>query len=229
MVEQKSHSILIGFEVSDTGIGIAADKINLIFDNYTQASSDTARKYGGTGLGLAITKSLIELHNSSIYVESEIGKGSIFKFTIEFELSDQKILSSLHEISTASLNATILVVDDNQINRILAKKVLSKWGIKVDFAENGAIALEQVKNTVYDVVLMDLQMPEMDGFEATKAIRKLEGDYYRNLPIIALTASIVGKEKEKIYASGMNDYVMKPFVPSVLYSKINSFLKKTVN
>ena len=229
MVDQKSHSILIGFEVSDTGIGIAADKIDLIFDNYTQASSDTARKYGGTGLGLAITKSLIELHNSSISVESELGKGSIFKFTIEFELSDQKTISALQEISNASLNVTILVVDDNHINRILAKKVLNKWGIKVDFSENGAIALEQVKNTVYDMVLMDLQMPVMDGFEATKAIRKLEGDYYRDLPIIALTASIVNKEKEKIYESGMNDYVMKPFVPSALHSKISSFLKKTVD
>jgi CheY-like chemotaxis protein len=229
IVEQKSHSILIGFEISDTGIGIAADKIDLIFDNYTQASSDTARKYGGTGLGLAITKSLIELHNSSISVESEIGKGSIFKFIIEFELSDQKTILALQEISNASLNVTILVVDDNHINRILAKKVLSKWGIKVDFAENGALALEQVKNTVYDMVLMDLQMPVMNGFEATKAIRKLEGAYYRDLPIIALTASIVSKEKEKIYESGMNDYVMKPFVPSVLHSKISSFLKKTVN
>jgi CheY-like chemotaxis protein len=122
------------------------------------------------------------------------------------------------------INSTILVVDDNYINRLLAGKVLSKWGIKVDFAENGEMALAKVQKIPYDLILMDLQMPVMDGLEATRAIRKLSGDYYRKIPIIALTASIVSNEKMKIFECGMNDFVMKPFIPAVLYEKVRSYL-----
>lgn len=224
LIAEQKQSVLVGFEISDTGIGIEHDKIDYIFDTYTQASTDTTRKYGGTGLGLAITKRLIELHNSVIIVESEVGKGSTFKFTIEFKLSEQKTIYKSNKTSDIPIDSTILVVDDNYINRVLAQKVLSKWGIKVDFAENGAIALEKVKKTPYDMILMDLQMPVMDGLEATRAIRKLSGDYFRKLPIIALTASIVTNERLKIFECGMNDYVMKPFIPAALYEKIRSYL-----
>ena len=224
LIEERKKTITVSFEVSDTGIGIAPDKIDYIFETYTQASSDTTRKYGGTGLGLAITKRLVELHNSHIAVKSEIGKGSSFSFLIEFDRSEQTSESAPITLSDIPLNSTILVVDDNYINRLLAGKVLGKWGIQVDFAENGEIALEKVQKTPYDMVLMDLQMPVMDGLEATQAIRKLDGDYYRKLPIIALTASIVSKERMKIFESGMNDFVMKPFIPAVLYEKIRSYL-----
>ncbi|NEU10226.1 PAS domain S-box protein [Flavihumibacter sp. R14] len=224
LIEEKEKTIKVSFEVSDTGIGIAPEKVDYIFETYTQASSDTTRKYGGTGLGLAITKRLIELHNSQITVDSEVGKGSSFNFIIEFEQSEQTSISPAITLADIPLNSTILVVDDNYINRLLAGKVLGKWGIKVDFAENGQVALEQVQKVPYDMILMDLQMPVMDGLEATRAIRKLSGDYYRKLPIIALTASIVSKEKMKIFECGMNDFVMKPFIPAALYEKIRSYL-----
>ena len=224
LISENQKTIQVSFEVSDTGIGIAPDKVDYIFETYTQASSDTTRKYGGTGLGLAITKRLVELHNSHIAVASEIGKGSSFTFIIEFERSVQTSLSAPTALADIPLNSTILVVDDNYINRLLAGKVLGKWGIKVDFAENGEMALAKVQKIPYDLILMDLQMPVMDGLEATRAIRKLSGDYYRKIPIIALTASIVSKEKMKIFECGMNDFVMKPFIPAVLYEKIRSYL-----
>ncbi|MEO8794523.1 MAG: PAS domain S-box protein [Daejeonella sp.] len=225
LVKETKEIASVRFEISDTGIGIPDDKIEYIFESYTQASEDTARKYGGTGLGLAITKRLIELHNSTIFVSSEINKGTTFSFTIDFERANETTLSKSQAFKSANLNSSILVVDDNEMNRILAGKVLGKWGVKVDFAENGEEALNKVQILPYDMVLMDLNMPVMNGLDATRAIRKLNGDYFRSLPIIALTASILSKEMDKIYECGMNDYVMKPFVPAELYNKIQSYLK----
>jgi PAS domain S-box-containing protein len=226
LVAEDKKSVKVSFEISDTGIGIQQDKIDYIFDTYTQANSDTARKYGGTGLGLAITKRLVELHHSKITVLSEIGKGSTFSFTIEFDRSEQEIVAVPGKSDPILINSTILVVDDNYINRILAQKVLSKWGITVEFAENGQIALEKVQKTPYDMVLMDLQMPVMDGIEAAKAIRSLDGDYFRKLPIIALTASLLSQERMKVFDCGIDDFIMKPFIPAVLFEKIRSYLVK---
>ena len=223
LVEENKKYIKVRFEVSDTGIGIPADKIDYIFESYTQASSDTTRKYGGTGLGLAITKSLLELHNSRINVESQIGIGSVFSFTIEFQRSEEFFMQVENKTPVQELSGSILVVDDNEINRLLASKVLSKWGLQVDFAENGKVALEKVIQANYDLILLDLHMPVMDGLEAAKAIRKMEGNNSR-VPIIALTASLFSQELEIITECGMNGYVMKPFVPNELYSKIKSFL-----
>ncbi len=225
LVSESEKSVIIRFEISDTGIGIPSDKINYIFDTYTQASSDTTRKYGGTGLGLAITRRLIELHNSGIFVESELGKGSVFKFEIEFEHSQQLFIPLEIKPQRINLGSFILVVDDNEINRLLVDKMLAKWGISVDFAENGEIALQKVQKHSYDMVLMDLHMPVMNGMDSTIAIRKLSGDYYSNLPIIALTASILTHEMNKIYECGMNDYILKPFIPDNLYRKIKLYLK----
>ncbi|WP_026897766.1 PAS domain S-box protein [Daejeonella oryzae] len=227
LVKENADSLIVRFEISDTGIGIESSKIEYIFDSYTQASEDTTRKYGGTGLGLAITKRLVELHNSSIFVSSEVGVGTTFSFSIEFERSEQIQPSKSAAFAGANLNSSILVVDDNEINRLLAGKVLSKWGVKVDFAENGQVALNKVQQLPYDLVLMDLYMPVMGGLDATRAIRKLSGDYFRSLPIIALTASILNNELDKVYEAGMNDYIMKPFVPAELFNKIQSFLKKS--
>lgn len=224
LIEEKKNTIRVRFEVSDTGIGIAPDMIDYIFQSYTQASSDTTRKYGGTGLGLAITKSLLKLYNSDIVVESELGKGSTFSFIIDFKRSQESVMDVQNKTPVAQLSASVLVVDDNEINRLLASKVISKWGIDVDFAENGKIALDKVQESKYDLILMDMHMPVMDGIQATKAIRSLGGPY-RTLPIIALTASLFAHELETISESGMNGYVMKPFVPNDLYNKIKSFLK----
>jgi PAS domain S-box-containing protein len=223
LIEEREKSVVVRFEIKDTGIGIAPDKIAYIFQSYTQADADTTRKYGGTGLGLAITKSLLELHNSNVTVESELGKGSVFSFIIEFNRSEKSYIQMENKTQIQPLSGNILVVEDNEINRLLANKVLTKWGVQVDFAENGEIALKKIQMFKYDLILMDLHMPVMDGMEAAKAIRKLGGPYSR-LPIIALTASLFSHELETITESGMDGYVIKPFVPNDLYNKIKSFL-----
>ncbi|MGB4400604.1 MAG: ATP-binding protein, partial [Daejeonella sp.] len=223
LVSETNKTVNVRFEISDTGIGIEPEKIGYIFDSYTQASSDTTRKYGGTGLGLAITKSLLHLFNSEITVESEIGKGSKFSFIIDFDRPEEPSLLDENKSALEQLHASILVVDDNEINRILASKVLTKWGIEVDFAENGKLAFEKVQSTHFDLVLMDLHMPVMDGMEATREIRKLGGKYQK-LPIVALSASLFAHELEAINECGMDGYVMKPFVPNELYARISSHL-----
>ncbi|MHB1179582.1 MAG: PAS domain-containing hybrid sensor histidine kinase/response regulator, partial [Daejeonella sp.] len=223
-LQETKKTIKVRFEISDTGIGIEPDKINDIFNSYTQASSDTARKYGGTGLGLTITKSLLQLHNSNIMVESEVGKGSSFSFIIDFRRSEESSMQLENKAPVQQLSASILVVDDNEINRILASKVLTKWGVKVDFAENGQVAVDKVQQSEYDLILMDLHMPVMDGMEAARAIRNLGGTHGK-LPIVALTASILTRELETITECGMDGYVVKPLIPNDLYTKIRSLLK----
>jgi PAS domain S-box-containing protein len=223
LVEQTKKFVKVRFEVSDTGIGIPADKVDDIFNSYTQASSDTTRKYGGTGLGLAITKSLLALYNSDISVKSEIGKGSVFSFIIQFETSTTSVTNIDNKTPIQQLNGVVLVVDDNEINRLLASKVISKWGVTVDFAENGKIAFEKVQQKKYDLILMDLHMPVMDGMESSRAIRRL-GSNYAEIPIIALTASLFSQELETISECGMDGFVIKPFVPNDLYNKISPYL-----
>ncbi|HQT24036.1 MAG: hypothetical protein B7X86_14175 [Sphingobacteriales bacterium 17-39-43] len=223
LVEENKKFVKVRFEVSDTGIGIPADKIDDIFNSYTQASTDTTRKYGGTGLGLAITKSLIELHNSEISVKSELGKGSAFSFIIQFDRSATSAVSVDTKTPLQQLAGLVLVVDDNEINRLLASKVITKWGVSVDFAENGKIALEKVQEQKYDLILMDLHMPVMDGMESSRAIRQMSG-YYSKVPIIALTASLFAHELETITECGMDGFVIKPFVPNDLYNKIRPYL-----
>lgn len=221
--KQTEDEVTILFEISDTGIGIPADKLKSIFDAYTQADTDTARKYGGTGLGLTITKKLIALHSSSIQVESELGKGTKFYFSITFP--KVKIMAQVKElIQDAPLKGDVLVVDDNQINRILARKVLERWQLKVDFAENGLEAINKVKEKQYNLVLMDVHMPVMDGLEATEVLRSMPEERFRTLPVIALTGSVMSGEENKYFNAGMNDYVLKPFEPSVLYKKIHPYL-----
>lgn len=224
LLQETNKTVKVRFEISDTGIGIEPDKIDHIFDSYVQASSDTTRKYGGTGLGLTITKSLLQLYHSNIIVESEIGKGSSFSFIIDFNLSQESSMQLENKIPVEQLSASILVVDDNEINRILASKVLTKWGVKVDFAENGKIAVDKVQESKYDLILMDLHMPVMDGMDASRAIRSL-GAEYAKLPIVALTASIFAHELETITECGMDGYVIKPFMPNDLYVKISTLLK----
>nr|WP_255494221.1 PAS domain-containing hybrid sensor histidine kinase/response regulator [Hufsiella ginkgonis] len=224
LVSEDQESVSIRFEVSDTGIGIAKDKIDYIFEAYTQEKSDTARNYGGTGLGLAITRRLIELFGSRISVLSEEGKGSDFIFTISFQRAIEVTQQNQEKSTFKTFSSDVLVVDDNDINRLLARKVLAKWGIEADVAENGRVAIEKIRAKHYDLVLMDIQMPEMDGFEAVRRIRMLEDKYYRELPIIALTASVLSSDLQDILLAGMNDYVQKPFAPTDLYQKIEKYL-----
>ncbi|WP_158825353.1 PAS domain S-box protein [Mucilaginibacter lacusdianchii] len=223
VLEQTPTEARIRFAVTDTGIGIASNKINTIFESFKQAEADTTRKYGGTGLGLAITKRLIELHDSRINVDSVVGQGSTFWFSITFKKADS-IAVTTHNGTEIGLKVNVLVADDNQINRLLINKVLKKWGITPDFAENGAEAVDKVvANQNYDVVLMDIHMPEMDGLEASRTIRSKEGDYFKKVPIIALTASMLTNQMNEIGDAGMNDYVLKPFDPKVLYDKLSHY------
>lgn len=212
---------VLEFEVADTGIGIPQDRQELIFESFVQASISTHRQYGGTGLGLAITKKIIELHKGQIQLKSAPGKGSEFKVWLRYAKTSKETEPVMQnksiDLSLLNLSAAkILVVDDNAMNKLVAQKLLQRWQIEVETADNGAIALEKLKITPYDLVLMDLNMPVMNGFEAIAEIRKLT----LNMPVIALTASAREDEKYKVLALGANDYLSKPFVPEDLYNKL---------
>lgn len=219
----------IRFIIKDTGIGIAADKIDAVFESFSQAAADTTRKFGGTGLGLSITKRLINLMGGDVSVESQLGYGSEFSFTLHFE--EGKLSGNTQQHTTAALDDLkgkaihVLLVEDNRINQVVASNFLRKWGITVDFANNGIEAVEMVQQQRYHIILMDLQMPEMDGYEATRQIRALTGDpYYQQVPIIALTASAMIDIKDKVIEIGMNDFMSKPFQPDELQTKLRRYL-----
>ncbi len=228
--ECDADSVLIKFMVTDTGIGIPEDKIRDVFEQFTQASTDTTRIYGGTGLGLAIVKRLLQMQDSQIGVESELGKGSKFWFLLRFKLGAGPMPFPASEQPPAfefvPLPSTrVLLVEDNEINQIVATKFLNKWGLELDYAANGDIALEKISSGAYQIVLMDLQMPVKDGYETAKAIRQMVGDYFATVPIIALTASAMSDVKAKVVAAGMDDYISKPFNPSELYQKIAKYIR----
>lgn len=218
------NGIKLGFTVKDTGIGIPAEKLDSIFESFSQASSATTRKYGGTGLGLAITKKLLDLFGSNIQVLSTEGEGTTFSFVLTMGLPDasEKVSTTYltDETANTSWAGDILLAEDNKVNVKIACKFLKKWGLEVDVAENGLIAVQLAEKKKYDLVLMDLQMPVMDGYEATKQIREL----YPDIPIIALTASALLEVKAEAIAAGMSDYASKPFNPTELKKKINQFL-----
>jgi PAS domain S-box-containing protein len=223
VIEESAQEVRIRFAVIDTGIGIPANKTNTIFESFKQASSDTTRKYGGTGLGLAISKSLIELHDSRINVDSVLNQGSTFWFTITFKKVDNTAVTN-NNTAEIGLKINVLVADDNHINRLLINKVLKKWGIQADFAENGLEAVQKiVANQNYDVILMDIHMPEMGGLEATQVIRDKADDYCKKVPIIALTASMLTNQMSEIEDAGMNDFILKPFDPKNLYDKLSRY------
>jgi signal transduction histidine kinase len=223
--KRDAKNIELRFEVSDTGIGIAENKLETIFESYTQASDDTTRKYGGTGLGLSIVKKLTELQGSTIEVFSETGKGSTFSFVLKFILSEN---ATVHKKDDAAeeeqfdklVGKKILIAEDNKINFFVANKFLTKWGIIVSHAENGKIAIDMINENEYDLVLMDLHMPEMDGIEASGILRASEKPEISQIPIVALTAAIMSEHEDKIEGLNINDYILKPFKPKELYDKI---------
>jgi CheY-like chemotaxis protein/two-component sensor histidine kinase len=229
VAELTDEAVAVKIAVSDTGIGIPEDKLEYIFESFTQAGSDTTRKFGGTGLGLAITKRLLEMQNSQIQVESVQDLGSRFFFTITFRRGasgNVHHLSLFENVANDDLShLRILLVEDNEANTIVATKFLNQWGIQPDYATNGEMAVEMVQQQQYDLLLMDLQMPVMDGYTATRYIRTLEDAYFLHLPIIALTASAMSDVKPKLLEIGMNDYVTKPFNPSELHNKITYYTK----
>ncbi|OKS89515.1 hypothetical protein RG47T_4999 [Mucilaginibacter polytrichastri] len=226
VIEQSAKDVRIRFGITDTGIGIAQNKLSTIFESFKQAETDTTRNYGGTGLGLPIAKRLVELHDSRINVDSVPGQGTTFWFAITLNKVKDDATAKNNQVESG-LNLHALVVDDNQINRLLINKVLKKWGATADFAENGVQAVDMITaNRNYDVVLMDIHMPIMGGLEAAQAVRALRDTYFQQLPIIALTASMLNNQMNQIHEAGMNDYVLKPFDPKQLFDKLSKFQKQ---
>jgi PAS domain S-box-containing protein len=221
---------IIEFSVTDSGIGIPEDKLSSIFESFTQASGDTTRKYGGTGLGLTIAKQLIELQGGNVIVKSKINEGSTFSFALSFKKDltekDQKSPEKISYTFTELSGTKVLLVEDNVVNQFLAKKILDKWQLHSDIADNGKVAIEKFKQNNYDIILMDVQMPEMDGYEATAYIRNKMPDPKSNIPIIALTAFALKGEAEKCVEMGMDDYISKPFNQTNLYEKMLKLIKK---
>lgn len=223
-VEQKSlteKGYEIYFHVKDTGIGIAPEKLSVIFESFSQANSDTTRKFGGTGLGLTITKKLLELMNSDVRVSSAEGFGSTFSFVLTLPGGQMKPSTPKNNPKQVILeDACVLLVEDNRVNQIVATRFLSQWGLKVEIANHGKEAIEMIGSKKYQIVLMDLQMPELDGYQAAKAIREMDDPYFKKVPILALTASAMLDTKEKVSTCGMNDFISKPFQPEELKGKI---------
>lgn len=227
LLEEDEQTATIEFAISDTGIGITTAKITRIFENFQQASSDTSRLYGGTGLGLAIVKQLVESQGGSIHVESKPDIGSKFSFVLSFKKTKGKAVAEdeVMEIDTDIKHIKVLVVEDIALNQLLMKTLLDDFGFERDIAANGKIAIEKLQNTSYDIILMDLQMPEMNGFEATEYIRNTMNS---GIPIIALTADVTTVDLAKCKAVGMNDYIAKPVDERLLYSKIIGLVKRPV-
>ncbi|MCC2546615.1 PAS domain S-box protein [Hymenobacter sp. BT175] len=227
MLVQDSEKVILEFSVTDTGIGIEEDKLGTVFDDFQQATSGTSRLYGGTGLGLAIVKNLVEPQGGTINVKSKVGVGSTFSFILSFNKTTEKADAELGlsiELEAGFKDVRILVVEDIALNQLLMKTLLEDFGFAMDVAGNGKIAVEKLRTTSYDIVLMDLQMPEMNGFDATEYIRN---QLNLTVPIIALTADVTTVDVEKCKAVGMNDYISKPIDDKLLYSKIIKYLKSS--
>jgi PAS domain S-box-containing protein len=225
LAEDKGASLVTKFSVIDTGIGIAEDKQDKIFEQFTQADSNTTRLYGGTGLGLSISSRLVELMGSAIVVDSEVGKGSDFHFSIvlqrgtavEPEPSTQRAMVKSND---QFRNKLILLAEDNTFNANIARRFITGWGAGIDVVADGWQAIEFVSRKKYDLILMDVQMPQLDGFACTRKIRK----HFKDIPIIAVTASPKNEILQEILACGMNDFVSKPFKPNELRSKMLEYL-----
>ncbi len=219
----------IQFWIKDSGIGIAPKNHKRIFESFSQADSNTTREYGGTGLGLAITKKLVELQGGGIWVESELGKGATFFVELFFGKTSKKAEQEANVLSKDELTAlsdyNVLVVEDNPFNQKVVEKFLSNWEVDTTLVDSGEEALEVITSQKFDLILMDLQMPGMDGYETSQSIRSMKGAYYTNLPIIAMSADALGDVKEKVANAGMNSYLSKPFDPAELYNLIASITK----
>jgi PAS domain S-box-containing protein len=224
LLHEDDATVTIEFAVSDTGIGILEEKILTIFENFQQASSGTARLYGGTGLGLAIVKQLVEAQKGTIRVVSAVEVGSTFSFTLNFLKTNEKAesVTDLMELDSEIKNIKVLVVEDIALNQLLMKTLLDDYGFERDIVANGRLAVDKLVDNSYDIILMDLQMPEMNGFEATAHIRNVLG---LSIPIIALTADVTTADLEKCRAVGMNDYIAKPVDERLLFSKIIGLVK----
>jgi CheY-like chemotaxis protein len=239
-LEDKEDEITLRIEVADSGIGISPEQQAKLFTAYNQADRTIAKQFGGTGLGLAISKLIIELMQGKIWIESELGKGAKFIFTLKMKkgtLTAAKAADTagsppaapVPEIKAADLRllgVTILAAEDMEFNREVLSKYLEKTGVTIDYAENGKEAIEKFKVNYekYSLILMDVNMPEMNGDAATKIIRELDINKAKEIPIIAMTADVFKEDVEKCLSMGMNDHISKPIIPKILYSKLKHYL-----
>ena len=229
LMDENDEKVSIEFSITDTGIGVPENRLEDIFGAFQQATNDTSQLFGGTGLGLAIAKQLVEHQGGMLSVESKVGEGSTFSFVLSFKKNEvepvefKEIEEIETEIALTIKNLKILVVEDVKLNQLLMKIILEDFGVEVDLADNGKMAIEKLKINEYDMIIMDLQMPEMNGFETTEYIRNKMNS---QIPIIALTANVTTVDVEKCKAIGMNDYVAKPIDEKLLYEKITKYLTK---
>lgn len=229
--EKKDNKYYVRFDIADTGIGIAPDQINQIFESFTQAAADTTRKYGGTGLGLTISKQLTNLMRGEISVQSKLGEGTTFTVVLPLEEGQPEQQDNTQSVVDKAdmerlKTATILLVEDNEFNRMVAEDTLREMlpGIRIDVAEDGRQAVDKVQARAYDLVLMDIQMPVMNGVEATRMIRTSLPEPRNNISIIAMTANVLQEDVQQYFAAGMNAYVSKPFRTEELLIKMASVL-----
>ncbi len=225
-LSKDDDSVNLEFRVADTGIGIPADKVEEIFNSFSQASSSTTRKYGGTGLGLAIVKKIVNLFEGDIYAESKEQEGSTFIFNIKLMISkNQSIIKENkkvdHKIDLSGLK--VLVAEDYPMNQLLITETLAAWNFEVEIVENGQLAFDHIQKNDYDLILMDVNMPVMSGLESSKLIRSKLKEPKRSIPIIAMTAGALKGDKEKCLSAGMNDYISKPFDQDELFLKIANY------
>jgi len=229
VLDNSGPTTLVEFSVRDTGIGIAKDKLEMVFERFRQADSATSRKYGGTGLGLSISRQLVELQKGALTVKSELGKGSEFSFSIRYKKSTtvtETPSKTNREFDLEFLEKIdVLLVEDNLINIKLVSSLFTEKKIKLQVAQNGLIALEMLGKNNYDVILMDMEMPVMNGYETTEAIRK---KLQNTIPIIAMTAHAMSGEKEKCLSLGMDDYISKPINANRLFEKIYALTFKKI-
>ena len=224
LLRQDNNKFWIRFSVADNGIGLSKDKLQIIFEKFSQADASTSRKYGGTGLGLAICKMIVEQQGGKIWVESKNNQGSTFYFDIPLKTTNQAIKSDQHmtHLLESLEEIRVLTVDDNQINQLVLDRFLKKWNVSFKQASNGKEAIELANKEKFDIVLMDLEMPVIDGYQASREIRETS-NFNSDTPIIALTASTRKEVEGNVYAAGMNDVMMKPFNPSHLHQLLMDY------
>jgi CheY-like chemotaxis protein len=229
LAEQTADTAVIRFQVTDTGIGINTTQLDDLFQPFTQADNSIVRRFGGTGLGLSIARNLVELMGGSITVSSLPGKGSSFAFTVTLDLPGplpqlpKQQVPSLADLAVDIRDKQILLVEDNEANQFVARQLLSRAGLQVTVAHNGKEGVELIQHETYDLVLMDMQMPVMDGIQATLLIRQMpEG---KELPIIAMTAAASEADRDCCLKAGMDDYISKPIIATELLEKMVNYLK----
>jgi CheY-like chemotaxis protein len=229
LMQAGTDSAVVHFAVTDTGIGISPAQAASVFDSFTQADADTNRKYGGTGLGLSISKKIVQLMGGELKLQSSPGKGSCFFFTIELPFGNQPARTFFNNNSAQQLEnlkgLRVLVAEDNPVNMMLTQRFLEKWNIRVFKAANGIEAVEFFSKEKFDLLLIDLEMPEMDGYLALEAIRKIDA----HTPAIAFTAAVFGDMLATLRAKGFNDYLQKPFRPEDLQRKIADYVNPIMN